>query len=328
MTNKKNIILLALPLAVIVILLIYGCSNRFDIPNDQVGDYVDSIAWDGLERTYLIHIPPSYDKNKSIPLVIVLHGGGGTANSTVKLTKGGFNYLSDKKDFIVVYPEGTRHLRSPKTRWNDGRDERYSQADDVGFISALIDYLVQTLNVDPNRVYITGISNGAHMSMRLARELSDKIAAVAPVAYSMQKKYEEVPVSKKPISFLIMTGTKDPLVPWEGGETPDSTGTRMLGDILSVPATVKVLVSYNQCSPTPTITYEPDRDPNDGTRIRKEVYGNCTNGTEVILYAIEGGGHTWSGGWQYLPETIIGKTSRDIDANEVIWDFFKEHSRK
>ncbi|MCJ7744103.1 MAG: hypothetical protein MUO99_06035, partial [Dehalococcoidales bacterium] len=100
------------------------------------------------------------------------------------------------------------------------------------------------------------------------------------------------------------------------------------GRILSVPDSVKYWVTYNQCSATPVITMEADTDPQDGTRVREEVYGQGKDGTEVILYAIEGGGHTWPGGLQYLSEVIIGRTSRDIDANAVIWDFFKRHSLK
>jgi len=323
MSNRKKIILLALSVGVAAVLSFLSCLNRITTPDDQVGDCTSSIVWDGLDRTYLIHIPPSYDRTKPMALVIALHGGGGTGEGMVKLTLSGFNTLADKEGFIVVYPDGTRHSGRIKTRWNDSRDERYSQADDVGYISALIEHLAQTLNIDRSRVYATGISNGAHMSMRLARELSDKIAAVAPVAYTMPERFASLPVSAKPISVLVMTGTKDPFVPWEGGETPDPTGTRMLGRVLSVPETVRVLVAHNQCSTTVMAAWEPDKDLQDGTRVRREVYGQCRGGAEVILYAIESGGHSWPGGWQYLPKGIIGKTSKDIDANEVIWNFFK-----
>ena len=326
--NKKKVISMSLLFAVIIsAVLNSGCSLNDDtIKHASIQE--GSIVWDGFERTYLIYIPHSYNEAQTKSLVIALHGGGGTSEDMVELTRGGFNRLADNEGFIVVYPDGTRFSESPKVRWNDGRHELYSNADDVGFISALIDYLIQTLNVNHDRIYITGISNGAHMAMRLARELSDKIAAVAPVAYSMQEKYASQAVSMKPISVLIMSGTDDPITPWEGGEVPDPYGIRMLGIILSVSATVDVFVSHNECSPTPTIIYEPDRDPNDGTRVRKEVYENCTSGTEVILYAIEGGGHTWPGGFQYLPEIYIGKTSQDIDANKVIWNFFKSHVRE
>ncbi len=309
------------------VLSILGNSSQMAASNYQAVDHRGSISWDGLERTYLIHIPPSWNSVKSMPLVIALHGGGGTGEGMVRLTRGSFNDLADKEGFVVVYPDGTRFSKSPKTRWNDGRDDRYSRTDDIGFLSALIDYLGQTLNIDRRRVYATGISNGAYMSMRLARELPDKIAAVATVAYAMPEKFASIPVSTRPISVLVMAGTKDPLVPWEGGETPDTTGGRMLGKVLSVPETVKFLAVHNQCPWTPTVTWEPDRDLQDGTLSRREDYVNCIEGSEVVLIAVEGGGHTWPGGWQYLPESWVGITSRDIDACEIIWDFFKEHSK-
>jgi len=125
-----------------------------------------------------------------------------------------------------------------------------------------------------------------------------------------------------------MAGTEDPLVPWEGGETPDPTGKRMLGEILSVPETIEVLVRHNQCSTSPTGAWEPDRYPQDGTQVRREVYAACKEGTEVVLYAIEGGGHSWPGGYQYLSEQFIGRTCRDIDASDAIWNFFKNHAIK
>lgn len=290
------------------------------------GDSHGLITHDGLERIYLIHVPPSWEKSKSFPLVIALHGGNGNGQAMVDLTRGRFNALADKEGFIVVYPEGRRHPRPIQTRWNDGRDPRFSNADDVGFISALIDHLGQTVNIDRHRVYATGISNGAHMVMRLARDVADKIAAVAPVAYTMQEKFASAPVPR-PIPLLVITGTKDPIVPREGGETPDATGERRLGRVLSVPETSKVLAGHDQCSPTPTVKVLPHNDPQDDTRVRQESWINCKDGSEVVLYAIEGGGHTWPGGLQYAVERAVGKTNRDIDASEVIWSFFKRHAR-
>jgi polyhydroxybutyrate depolymerase len=322
--SQKVILLIALAIS---LLCLSACSRPAYAPGGQAGDRHGSIAWDGLERTFLLHVPASWNGSRSLPLVIALHGGGGTGEDMAKLTQGGFNALADQEGFIVVYPDGTRFSQSPRTRWNDGRDARYSQADDVGFLSALIDHLSDTLDIDRSRVYATGISNGAHMAMRLARELSDKVAAVAPVAYAMQMKYASVPAWPRPVSVLVMTGTEDPLIPWDGGETPDLTGERMLGRTLSVPETVRVLSAQDGCPATPEVTMEPDRDPEDGTLVRREVYTGCQKGTEVILVAIEGGGHAWPGGWQYAPAGLVGRTSRDIDACRVIWDFFSKHAK-
>jgi polyhydroxybutyrate depolymerase len=257
-----------------------------------------------------------------MPLLIVLHGAGGTGQGMVSLTFGGFNTLADNKKVIVVYPDGIAN------QWNDGREGNFTvvnreEIDDVGFISALIDHLSQKHKIDSNRIYVTGISNGAMMSYRLACELSNKIAAVAPICGAMPLDSVSQCSPARPISVLVISGTEDRLVPWDGGSV---IGGR--GQILSVPDSVKYWVTHNQCSATPVITMEADTDPQDGTRVRKEVYGQGKDGTEVILYAIEGGGHTWPGGLQYLPEAVIGRTSRDIDANTVIWDFLKKHSLK
>jgi polyhydroxybutyrate depolymerase len=128
------------------------------------------------------------------------------------------------------------------------------------------------------------------------------------------------------VSVLIINGTDDPLVPWAGGDV--HLGPLELGQVLSVADTVKFWVSNNKCASLPLVTQLPDKDPSDGTTVRKETYGGCEDGAEVVLYAVEGGGHTWPGGLQYSPESIIGRTSRDFDASEVIWQFFKEHPTK
>jgi len=284
-----------------------------------------SIIFAGLERTYRIYVPASNDKANPVPLLIVLHGGGGTGEGMVKLTQGGFNKLSDKEGFIVVYPDGI------EKHWNDGRENVAYRAyrekiDDVGFISALIDHLARQYNIDIRRVYVTGISNGAMMSFRLACELSEKITAIAPVAGSMSENMPSQCSPLRSISVLIISDTADPLVPWGGGEI--RFGLRKFGRVLAVAETVKFWSTHNQCSSPPNITWEPDRDPKDGTRVRREAYNQCRENSEVALYVIEGGGHTWPGGLQYLPEWMIGKTSRDIDANEVIWDFLRKHVRK
>ena len=323
--NRKKIILLALPLAVIaftVVLLNSGCSDKIAALNNQVGDHTGSIVWDGLERTYLIYIPSSYNKTKPMPLVIALHGGAGTSKGMVELTRGGFNTLADKEGFIVVYPDAI------DKHWNDFRNDMLAvdveDIDDVGFISALIDYLVETLNVDPKRVYVNGMSNGAMMTHRLALELSDKITAVATVAGNIPEDQSQSDIiPKRAIPVLIISGTDDPMMPWDGGYVVKQPKR---GKVISVPETVKYWVNYNRCSPTPTITWGPDRYPQDGTRVRREVYSKDKNGTEVILYAVEGGGHTWPGGSSHLRKIIAGKTSKDINANEVIWDFFKKHA--
>jgi polyhydroxybutyrate depolymerase len=316
---NKGLIGLSLIFLIVAILLFSGC--LYKIPEDP-NTYTRSIMHDGLERTYRIHIPPSFNNNTSVPLVFVLCGGGGTADGMERsLTLGGFNALSDEGGFIVIYPDGF------EKHWNDGRNVSYTahqkNIDDVGFISALIDKHTEEYNIDSKRVYVTGMSNGALMSYRLAGELSEKITAIAPVAGNIPEDMVSQYSPSKPISVLLISGTDDPLVPWEGGEI--KLLFRRFGMVLSVYDSVNYWVDHNNCNLTPEITWLPDTDPDDGTLVRREVYGGGDNGTEVILYAIEGGGHTWPDGYQYLSKIIIGKTCRDINANNIIWEFFLDH---
>ncbi len=305
-------------LTAIVLLLNSGWSEGI------AGDSSGSILYGGLERTYRIHIPSGHDRTKPAPLVLLFHGGGGTGQGMENLTLGGFNRLADREGFIVVYPDGI------EKHWNDGRGLQNYRAhreniDDVGFISALIDDLKERWNIDLTRIYAAGISNGGQFSQRLACEHSHRISAIGVVATQLPEHFFSTCAPKRPVSVLMMPGTEDPLVPWEGGEIGFRRG-RKFRRVLSVHESLRFWAKQNQCPGSPLITYEPDRDPNDGTRVRREAYVPCGHETEVVLYAVEGGGHTWPGGDQYLPARIIGKTSRDIDANEVIWDFFKRHT--
>ena len=287
-----------------------------------------SFKHDNLTRTFHIHIPSLYNGSEQMPLVIVLHGRGGTGKTMVIVTRKGFDNLADRDGFIVVYPDGI------ELNWNDGRmdEEANDRAhreniDDIGFISALIDYMIKNYSIDPKRVYVTGISNGGIMSYRLACELSHKITAIAPVDGNIPHLlvYECYPTMH--VSVLAINNVNDPMVPFYGGNIYSSIRRLNLGKVLSVDESISFWVSRNQCTALPVVTEEPDTDPKDGTRVTRKEYKNSTDGTEVILYSIDGGGHTWPGGFQYLPAFIVGKTSRDIDASQVIWSFFKRHSR-
>lgn len=320
---KKRPIFVSIILIIILANLLFsGCIRR--IPDDP-NTSVKSIKFEGLTRSYRIHVPPNLDNSSDAPLVFVLHGGGGNGEGMEEqLTEFGFNEFSDNYGFIVVYPDGIeRH-------WNDGRKNvTYSahqqNINDVGFISALIDIISLEYSIDSNRIYSTGISNGAMMSFRLACELSEKIAAIAPVAGAMPLDLQYICQPSKPVSALIISGTEDPLVPWEGGEI--TYNNRKLGKVLSVPDTVSYWVGVNNCTKNPDISWLPDSDPNDGTTVKVEIYNHSTKNISIILYQIEGGGHTWPGGNQYFAVSRIGKTCRDFDANEAIWQFFSSHPK-
>jgi len=229
---------------------------------------------------------------------------------------------------VVVYPDAI------EKHWNDDRGSKETgykaqneNIDDVGFISALIDHLIKKMNIDAKRVYVSGMSNGAIMTYRLACELAQKIAAIAPVAGNMPQNLK-LSIPSGTVSVLAINNVDDPLVPFKGGDVTGPFGKKKLGKVLSAQESVMFWVNEDSCSATPANTYEPDTDPGDGTRVKKVIYTHGRNNSEVVLYIIEGGGHTWPGGFQYLGEWIIGKTSRDINATQVIWDFFEKHPKQ
>jgi polyhydroxybutyrate depolymerase len=273
----------------------------------------------GLLRTYLIHVPPSLPVDKPAPLVCVFHGGGGDAEGTERLTH--FSSLADKEGFLVVYPEGV------DKHWNDGRDgpatKKDKDIDDGAFIAALLDALEKEFKINPKRVYATGISNGGIFSHYLGATLADRFAAIAPVVGGLADPFHEKFAPKKPVSVLVMQGTKDPIVPYEGGEI--KPGRR--GKIIATDDAIQKWVKHNECAAKPVEDDLPDKDPDDGCTVKRFTHGKGKDGTEVVFYKIEGGGHTWPGGTQYLPERVIGKVCRDFDATAVIWEFFKAHPK-
>lgn len=264
----------------------------------------------GRTREYLLHAPTSPSTGPR-PLVLVLHGRAGTAVNTEDETR--FSAIADREGFVVAYPDGV------KRSWHDRREEgpaAEENVDDVGFISALIDKLVKEQNVDPKRVYAAGISNGGMMSFRLACELNDKIAAIAPVIALMPEKQECTPA--RPIPIAIFAGDDDPLVPYNGGEVADDKGR-----VISADATRARFAEMNGCEP---IDYDVTKDDvDDGTSLREMAHTKCKEGAEVRLFTFRGAGHAYPGGSQYLPKAVIGKVSRELDASEAIWSFFKRH---
>ena len=314
---KKKIITLSI-IIILILTLLSGCfSNWSKDRNTQIR----TIIYDDIERTYRIHIPPGFDQGYEGSLVFVLHGGGGTARGMENyLTERGFNELSDEKGFIVVYPEGY------EKHWNDGRknvswNQDNISIDDVGFLDTLIENILNEFNLNRDKVFFCGISNGGQMSYRMACEKTEKIAGIATVVASFSEDLLTICAPSEPIPVFITSGTMDPLVPYEGGEI--TLFDKTYGKVISVNETVKFWIKNNNCSIEPIIDYLPDIDPNDEVIVRTETYLDENDKPSVILYCMEGGGHIWPGGPQYYSISIIGKTCNDFDACEKIWDFFK-----
>jgi polyhydroxybutyrate depolymerase len=255
-----------------------------------------------------------------VPLVLIFHGGGATARAMERLT--GFSELADREGFIAVYPQGIGRS------WNDGRDTTVSKAhrdqiDDVHFIEALIDTVAAEHRIDAKRVFATGISNGAIFSHYLAANLSTRIAAIAPVVGGIAVPFDRRFKPEQPVSVLIFQGTLDPLVPFAGG---DVAGRRR-GKIISTAATVQKWVVQDGCTAAPRTETLADTDRTDDCRVERASWSSCRDRTGVTLYTLHGAGHTWPGGAQYLPARWIGKVCRDIDATDVIWEFFRRHPK-
>jgi polyhydroxybutyrate depolymerase len=232
--------------------------------------------------------------------------------------------LSDKAaaaGFLAVYPDGTGWLPRLLT-WNSGACCGYARSQDiadVGFLRDVAAFVVANYRGDPSRIYVTGISNGAMMAYRLAAEAPDLVAAVAAVAGSLDL---DPAVVKAPKPVLHFHGTDDAYVPWNGGR-----GERtVLGNShRSVAETIGTWVRANGCDPRPASTALPRRD-GDGTEVIRHVYAPPPGGSEVILYEIRGGGHTWPG--RARAERLLGKATLAIDANDIIWEFFSRHTLK
>ena len=271
----------------------------------------------GEIRSCLVHVPVNAPVSPA-PLLIVLHGGGGTAKGVVKLTKHRFNELSDTAGFYVAYPSGLGKS------WNDFREDSNTYAhtrkvDDVSFIAALIDRLAGEYSIDRKRIFATGISNGGLMAYRLACSLP-AIRGIAAVAATHPAGQDNKCAPSGPKSVLIINGTDDPVIPFNGGDIKLLGMKR--GRVVPTDDTVAYWTRFNKCRGAGEDMPLPDVDPEDRTRVKRISCTACDGGSRVVLYRVEGGGHTWPGGWHYAPSAFIGKTSFDINACDVIWDFF------
>ena len=278
-----------------------------------------TITVDGNPRNFIVYLPVGYNNAGKMPMIFVIHGGSGTPEGMINIAN--FKPIADRDKVVLVYPEGIQK------NWNDGRPTVPNQLgiNDVNFFNQLCDYMIANYLVDGTKVYATGISNGGFMSSRLGCELSNRIAAIAVDAATMEATTIAPNCNPgKQVPSMYIHGTTDPLVPFTGGQM--TSGGTAGGTILSHFQAIDKWIAINGCNAVPSITDIPDI-ANDGTTIKQRVYGGGKNGSEVVSYVVLNGGHTWPQGYQYLSEAIIGKTSQDMNACEVIWTFFKRFSR-
>ncbi len=275
-------------------------------PNIDAGDERFSVTVDGKKRNFLVHIPTHYKPDRPTPMVLVFHGGLGTGKNIKKQSR--MDEVADREGFLGVYPDGLFRT------WNAGgccEEAMRRNIKDVAFVSTIIDRMEKDFCIDKRRIYATGFSNGAMMAHRLACELSERIAAIAPVSGVIMMSQC---VPERPMPVMVLHGTKDPRSLWEGGlgDKDPSKGVRD-----SIPETMRKLYTRYGCPAREQTTFKRgavacvSREP-------------CRGGSEVTLCKISGGGHQWPGGEAVWPNKL-GPLNRDVSASDLMWQFFKRH---
>ncbi len=269
--------------------------------NRDNGSFVSS----GQNREYLLHVPSSYDRSKPTPLVISMHGAGLWGAVQKEISQ--WNDLADEQRFIVVYPSG---LGGEGVRiWRAQPGIELTR--DVRFISELIDTVESSYNIDSTRIYADGLSNGGGMAFVLSCTLSNRIAAVGMVAAAQTLPWSWCK-DRRAVPMIAFHGTADRHVPYNGGSAWISSRS-----FPNVPRWTANWARRNRCSVNPIESaVAPD--------VARRAYTNCADDADVVLYTIQGGGHTWPGGGP-LPEWFVGTTTRNINATRLMWTFFGDH---
>lgn len=280
------------------------------------GTGTDSLTVGGVERTFRIKRPATAAPLGGHPAVLVFHGGQGDGSKIAEQTD--FDRVAADAGPIVVYPDSTGY-------WNDGRPETARGVDDVAFVRRLVEHLVQQEGADPKRIYATGASNGGMFTLRLACEAADLIAAAAPVIASFPEQYVSRCRPSRPIPVLMINGTEDRLIQWEGGPILQGRNRGAGGRVIPVIDTFRFWERNNACSGERRERSLPDADPADGTRVTRIMADGCASGAAAELLRVDGGGHTWPGSplvQTGLLARLVGRVSRDLDASREIWAFF------
>lgn len=305
-------------------------------PPARKGDAHEEIQINDRTRTYVVHLPQGYDSQQRYPVVILLHSLDQDAAEIARLTH--FNELADRDSIIAVYPNalGGRwtlgggqpqpYRRGPYRRpggWGGyppasrpeqgDRREGAPRNQDMQFLHRMLDRLATRYSVDTRRIYAAGLGEGGFMAIRMGCNMADRIAAIAIVGAAMPRMLNCIP--SRPIATLFMNGTDDPVVPFDGGHYKQG----MLR-LLSAEGSAKEWARMNRCSEKPGESKLPPLQEG-GKDTKVYLFDGCQENAQVALYAVKNGGHTWPGGEQYMSEKEIGRTSKDLNANETIWSF-------
>ena len=301
MKDRRVVLGAALALIGLPVVIVPIEAVSFYTANRDNGSFVSS----GEKREYLLYVPRSYDRSRPTPLVISMHGAGLWGAAQKETSQ--WNNLADSERFIVVYPSGV-----------GGKGVRVWRAEpgaglmkDVRFISELIDTLKASYNIDSTRIYANGLSNGGGMSFALSCTLSDRIAAVGMVAAAQTLPWSWC-TDKRAVPMIAFHGTADPEIPYNGGSSWISPRP-----FPNVPRWTANWARRNRCGATPI-------ESTAAADVTRRTYTNCADDAAVVLYTVQGGGHTWPGGTP-LPKWFVGRTTRSIDATRLMWAFFSEH---
>lgn len=275
-----------------------------------------ALILNGIKRSYVVRVPPeATQRNELLPLVLVLHGGGGNAALAESMT--GFSEKAGKEGFIVVYPNGTGRFKDKLLTWNADHCCGYAmenRIDDVGFINALIDKLIKDYPVDPKRIYAAGMSNGGMMTHRLGIALSNRFAAIAPVVATL---FGDESKPEYPVSAIMFNGMLDKSVPNQGG-SPGGRFPNAWDGTPTKPAMeqAEFWAKADGCTSIP-------REHDQGLYILRQYH--CPAGKDVEIYLVKDNGHAWPGGQSGSRRG--DKPSSSLNTTDVIWAFFKAHAR-
>jgi polyhydroxybutyrate depolymerase len=282
------------------------------------GDHRIEVVWQDRPRRAIVHVPP--DASGRLSVVLALHGSGTNARGMREFC--GLDITADKSGFVVVFPEGTGRVEHART-WNAGDccgHAKHQKSDDVGFLRALLDRLEHDGTIDARRIHATGMSNGGMMAYRLAAEAADVVASVCSVCGPLAI---EPLAPSRPVSILHFHGTKDLFTPFHGGKGPRSISVGH--SFRSVEQTIQAWVAANSCAEEPGRTLVSDGH-DDGLPVVRRTYSHGRDGSEVVLYVIENGGHTWPGRVPTLE--FLGSSTLQVSANDLMWEFFQKHPMK
>lgn len=280
------------------------------------------IRVDNEKRNFIFATPRSYKSNKPLPLVIFFHGAGGSAQQAAETY--GWIEKGEAEHFLVAFPEGLPYQKNGEANfllnpriWRDGRSaQQGSPVDDIHFFAVMLDKLQACLAIDPQRIYVTGFSNGASFSFALGARYSDRLAAIAPVC---SQSFVAIPSVRRPLPVYYLVGDADPLVPFHGGAAKLPWG--MIRTYPPVQESVDAWVRLDTCPILPVAV-------KDRAGVKVLRYGPGRGHSEILYTVVEGNGHHWPGTVEPLPETVSGPRADPFHATDRIWDFFRQHPLK